>query len=118
MKVAPKVLLARSRSMTTAPLELSCASGSWLSTTWAEAKNRLPYAASTTTSPAGSTVGAVSSVGPAEVVVIVGYLTGTLLLLIPPLPRWAELLFPLLGVAISVQVLLREHREGTSAPAL
>jgi hypothetical protein len=50
--------------------------------------------------------------------VLLGYLTGTLLLLTPPLPRWGQLLFPLWAIAISVQVLVREHREGTSAAAV
>jgi hypothetical protein len=40
-----------------------------------------------------------------------GYLTGGLLLLTPPLPRWAELLFPFWVIAISVHVLVREHSE-------
>jgi hypothetical protein len=43
--------------------------------------------------------------------VLVGYGTGALLLLTPPLPRWAQLLFPLWVIAISVHVLLRERRE-------
>lgn len=50
--------------------------------------------------------------------VLLGYLTGTLLLLTPPLPRWAQLLFPLWVIAISVQVLIREHREGKSAASV
>jgi hypothetical protein len=43
--------------------------------------------------------------------VLWGYGTGLLLLLTPPLPRWAQLLFPLWVMAISVHVLLRERRE-------
>lgn len=38
---------------------------------------------------------------------LLGYLTGLLLLLSPPLPRWAEFLFPLWVVALSVLVLVR-----------
>jgi hypothetical protein len=48
-----------------------------------------------------------------RLIVLVGYLTGALLLLTPPLPRWAQLLFPLWVMAISVHVLLRE-RSATS----
>lgn len=40
---------------------------------------------------------------------LLGYGTGTLLLLTPPLPQWAQLLFPLWVMAISVHVLLRER---------
>jgi hypothetical protein len=36
-----------------------------------------------------------------------GYLTGLLLLLTPPLPRWAQLLFPLWVISLSLLVLLR-----------
>jgi hypothetical protein len=43
---------------------------------------------------------------------LLGYLTGMLLLLTPPLPRWAQLLFPLWVMAISVHVLLRERANG------
>ena len=43
--------------------------------------------------------------------VLAGYLTGVLLLLTPPLPAWAQLLFPLWVVAISIQVLVREHAD-------
>ena len=50
--------------------------------------------------------------------IFVGYLTGALLLLTPPLPRWAQLLFPFWVMAISVQVLVPEHREGKSAAAV
>jgi hypothetical protein len=39
--------------------------------------------------------------------VALGYLTGLLLLLTPPLPRWAQLLFPLWVVSLSVLVLVR-----------
>jgi hypothetical protein len=42
-----------------------------------------------------------------------GYLTGAILLLTPPLPRLAQLLFPLWVMAVSVMVLLRE-RSATS----
>ena len=45
--------------------------------------------------------------------VLVGYLTGVLLLLTPPLPRWAQLLFPFWVIAISVHVLVTEHRGRT-----
>lgn len=48
--------------------------------------------------------------------VLPGYVTGLLLLLTPPLPRWAQLLFPAWVMAISVHVLLRERAE-RSAPA-
>lgn len=44
-----------------------------------------------------------------RLVAVLGYLTGTLLLLTPPLPRWAQLLFPFWVMAISVNVLLRER---------
>ena len=47
---------------------------------------------------------------------VLGYLTGVLLLLTPPLPRWAQLLFPFWVGAVSVHVLLRERREGDVAP--
>lgn len=40
---------------------------------------------------------------------LVGYATGTLLLLTPPLPQWAQLLFPLWVMTLSVHVLLRER---------
>ena len=40
---------------------------------------------------------------------LVGYLTGVLLLLTPPLPRWAQMLFPLWVIAISILVLVRQH---------
>lgn len=40
---------------------------------------------------------------------LLGYGTGTLLLLTPPLPQWVQLLFPLWVMAISVHVLLRER---------
>ena len=43
--------------------------------------------------------------------VLLGYLTGVLLLLTPPLPRWAQLLFPFWVMAISIHVLLRERSE-------
>lgn len=39
--------------------------------------------------------------------VLLGYLTGAMLLLTPPLPRWAQLLFPMWVMAISVHELLR-----------
>jgi hypothetical protein len=42
--------------------------------------------------------------------VAVGYFTGALLLLTPPLPRWAQMLFPLWVMALSLHVLVREHR--------
>lgn len=45
-----------------------------------------------------------------------GYLTGALLLLTPPLPRWAQLLFPFWVMAISIHVLVREHSERKLAP--
>lgn len=38
-----------------------------------------------------------------------GYLTGALLLLTPPLPAWAQLLFPLWVIAVSIHVLVRER---------
>ena len=41
-----------------------------------------------------------------------GYLTRLLLLITPPLPRWAQLLFPLWIVALSLHVLLRERSTG------
>ncbi|HYO18264.1 MAG TPA: hypothetical protein VES02_06315 [Dermatophilaceae bacterium] len=50
--------------------------------------------------------------------ILVGYITGALLLLTPPLPRWAQLLFPFWVMAISVQVLVREHRQGKAAEAV
>lgn len=37
-----------------------------------------------------------------------GYLTALLLLLTPPLPRWAQLLFPLWVISLSVLVLVRK----------
>ena len=40
-------------------------------------------------------------------VALLGYGCGLLLLLTPPLPRWAQLLFPLWVIALSVLVLLR-----------
>lgn len=40
---------------------------------------------------------------------LLGFVTGALLLLTPPLPRWAQLLFPLWVISISVHVLLRER---------
>lgn len=43
--------------------------------------------------------------------VLAGHLTGALLLLTPPLPRWAQLLFPLWVISISIQVLVREHAD-------
>ncbi|MGB8380517.1 MAG: hypothetical protein WCG47_04575 [Dermatophilaceae bacterium] len=43
--------------------------------------------------------------------VLVGYATGLLLLCTPPLPRWAQLLFPLWVIAVSVQVLVRERSQ-------
>jgi hypothetical protein len=48
---------------------------------------------------------------------LLGYLTGALLLLTPPLPRWAQLLFPLWVMAISIQVLARERRESKATSA-
>jgi hypothetical protein len=48
---------------------------------------------------------------------LLGYLTGALLLLTPPLPRWAQLLFPLWVMAISAQVLARERRESKATAA-
>ena len=42
-------------------------------------------------------------------------LASALLLLTPPLPRWAQLLFPLWVMAISVHVLRRERSE-TATP--
>jgi hypothetical protein len=48
---------------------------------------------------------------------LLGYLTGALLLLTPPLPRWAQLLFPLWVMAISIQVLARERRESKATAA-
>lgn len=48
--------------------------------------------------------------------VLVGYLTGVLLLLTPPLPRGAQLLFPVWVMAISVQVLWREHGHQKPVP--
>ena len=41
--------------------------------------------------------------------VFLGYFTGGILLLTPPLPRWAQLLFPVWVMAISIHVLLRER---------
>lgn len=40
---------------------------------------------------------------------LLGYLTGILLLLTPPLPVWAQLLFPVWVMSISVRVLLQER---------
>jgi hypothetical protein len=40
-------------------------------------------------------------------VALLGYVCGLLLLLTPPLPTWAQLLFPLWVIALSVLVLLR-----------
>lgn len=48
--------------------------------------------------------------------VALGYLTGALLLLTPPLPSWAQLLFPFWVMAISIAVLLRERSERNPAP--
>ena len=42
-------------------------------------------------------------------VAALGYLTGVLLLLTPPLPGWAQLLFPAWVMALSVLVLVRER---------
>jgi hypothetical protein len=44
-----------------------------------------------------------------KVVAALGYATGLLLLLTPPLPRWAQLLFPAWVMALSILVLVREH---------
>jgi hypothetical protein len=44
-----------------------------------------------------------------KVVAALGYATGLLLLLTPPLPRWAQLLFPVWVMALSILVLVREH---------
>ena len=41
-----------------------------------------------------------------------GFLTGLRLLLTPPRPRWAQLLFPFWIVALSLHVLLRERSAG------
>src|SRR5450759_2715673 len=57
MNVLPRSSLPRSRSTTTDPRDSGTGRGSWASTTWAEAKNRLPYAASMTISPPGRIVG-------------------------------------------------------------
>lgn len=48
--------------------------------------------------------------------VMMGYLTGALLMLTPPLPPWAQLLFPVWVMAVSVHILLRERspREAAS----
>jgi hypothetical protein len=40
---------------------------------------------------------------------LLGYATGALLLLTPPLPRWAQLLFPVWVMGISIHVLIREQ---------
>jgi hypothetical protein len=48
---------------------------------------------------------------------LVGYATGLLLLLTPPLPRWAQLLFPVWVMAISVHVLLRGRTDEDHAGA-
>lgn len=48
---------------------------------------------------------------------LLGYATGALLLLTPPLPRWAQLLFPFWVMAISVQVLLRERSDRRPEPS-
>lgn len=46
-----------------------------------------------------------------RVLALLGYLTGVILLLTPPLPHWAQLLFPLWVMAVSIHVLLRERSE-------
>ena len=50
--------------------------------------------------------------------VLVGYLTGALLLLTPPLPGWAQLLFPLWVMAISTHVLWSQHFREQPVPTL
>ena len=40
---------------------------------------------------------------------LLGYFTGFMLLLTPPLPPWAQLLFPFWVMAISVRILVRER---------
>ncbi len=40
---------------------------------------------------------------------LLGYFTGLMLLLTPPLPPWAQLLFPFWVMAISVRILFRER---------
>jgi hypothetical protein len=49
--------------------------------------------------------------------IILGYVTGALLLFTPPLPRWAQLLFPLWVMAISIHVLVHEHVAAKAAAA-
>jgi hypothetical protein len=44
-----------------------------------------------------------------RLLVLLGYATGALLLLTPPLPRWTQLLFPLWVMGISIHVLVRER---------
>jgi hypothetical protein len=46
-----------------------------------------------------------------------GYLCGLLLLLSPPLPDWAQFLFPLWVVTLSLLVLLRRPRQPGADPA-
>lgn len=41
---------------------------------------------------------------------LMGYLCGVLLLLSPPLPSWAQFLFPVWVMAVSVLVLVRRHQ--------
>lgn len=43
-----------------------------------------------------------------------GYATGILLLLTPPLPRWAQLLFPIWVMGLSILILLRGRVAGQS----
>jgi hypothetical protein len=43
--------------------------------------------------------------------VALGYATGLLLLFTPPLPQWAQLLFPLWVIALSLHVLMRKPDE-------
>jgi hypothetical protein len=48
---------------------------------------------------------------------VLGYLTGLMLLLTPPLPRWAQLLFPLWVISLSVLVLVRAGRRPAAEPS-
>jgi hypothetical protein len=45
-----------------------------------------------------------------RLLVAVGYLTGLLLLLTPPLPGWAQMQFPLWVISLSILILLRQSR--------
>jgi hypothetical protein len=96
------------------PLEPGAAAQAWwfASELLGSFASRMAAVFTLAVSTAGLRVGSVP-----RLLVGVGYLTGLMLLLTPPIPHWAQLLFPAWVIALSIMVMFRSPALATGEPS-